>query len=132
MKFERTFVSNFEGAIIGMRNPLASWKKSDSSFDIEEDGSLTALSIADLWVNKLFPDLEFGSKEYCTKEEECLNWLFKNGILKESSQGNFYETAWIGPNDMDLAQRLCKAGPEHRKFLRQIQVCVDITAPLYW
>lgn len=38
----------------------------------------------------------------------------------------------IGENDMDLAQRLIKAGPEHRKFLRQIFVSVDITAPLYW
>lgn len=38
----------------------------------------------------------------------------------------------IGPNDMDLAQRLIKAGPEHMKFMRQIFVCVDITAPLYW
>lgn len=132
MKFENVHVSNFEGAIIGMRNPLASWKKSDSSFGIEEDGSLTALAIADLWVNKLFSDLKFGSEEYCVKEEECLNWLFKNGILKESSQGNFYEAAWIGPNDMDLAMRLCHAGPEHRKFLRQIQVSVDITAPLYF
>lgn len=33
---------------------------------------------------------------------------------------------------MDLAQRLIKSGPEHRKFLRQIFVSVDITAPLYW
>ena len=38
----------------------------------------------------------------------------------------------IGPNDLDLAQRLIKAGPDHRKFLRQIFVSVDITAPLYW
>lgn len=38
----------------------------------------------------------------------------------------------IGPNDMKLAQMLIKAGPEHRKFLRQIFVSVDITAPLYW
>lgn len=33
---------------------------------------------------------------------------------------------------MELAQRLIKAGPEHRKFMRQIIVSVDITAPLYW
>ena len=132
MKFENTYVSNFEGAFRGMRNPLASWEKSDSSFGIKEDGDLIALSIADLWVKKLFPDLEFGSKEHWAKEEKYANWLFKNGTLKESSQGNFYETAWIGPNDMNLAQRLCAAGPEHRKFLRQIQVCVDITAPLYF
>ena len=38
----------------------------------------------------------------------------------------------IGPNDMDLCRRLINAGPEHRKFLRQIMVSVDITAPLYW
>jgi hypothetical protein len=38
----------------------------------------------------------------------------------------------IGQNDLDLAQRLIKAGPEHRKFMRQIFVCVDITAPIYW
>lgn len=38
----------------------------------------------------------------------------------------------IGPNDMTLLQRLIKAGPEHRKFMRQIMVSVDITAPQYW
>ncbi len=38
----------------------------------------------------------------------------------------------IGPNDLDLARRLIKSGPEHRKFMRQIFVSVDITAPLYW
>ena len=38
----------------------------------------------------------------------------------------------IGKNDMDLMQRLYKAGTEHRKYLRQIFVSMDITAPLYW
>ena len=38
----------------------------------------------------------------------------------------------IGPNDLDLAQRLIRGGPEHAKFMRQIMVWVDITAPLYW
>lgn len=38
----------------------------------------------------------------------------------------------IGENDMRLAQKLIRAGNEHRKFLRQIIVSVDITAPLYW
>lgn len=38
----------------------------------------------------------------------------------------------FGPNDLDLAKRLCKAGSDHRKFIRQIFVTVDITAPLYW
>ena len=38
----------------------------------------------------------------------------------------------IGKNDMKLVQTLIRAGSEHRKFMRQIFVSVDITAPLYW
>lgn len=38
----------------------------------------------------------------------------------------------IGKNDLALMQRLIKAGSEHRKFLRQIFISVDITAPLFW
>ena len=38
----------------------------------------------------------------------------------------------IGKNDLDLMKRLYKAGTEHRKYLRQIFVSMDITAPLYW
>ncbi|MCR5201972.1 MAG: hypothetical protein K6D02_02615 [Lachnospiraceae bacterium] len=43
-------------------------------------------------------------------------------------KGNFV----FGPNDLDLAKRLCKAGNDHRKFIRQIFISVDITAPIYW
>ena len=43
-------------------------------------------------------------------------------------EGNYI----LGPNDLDLAKRLCQAGSDHRKFIRQIFVSVDITAPLYW
>ncbi len=38
----------------------------------------------------------------------------------------------LGPNDLGLARRLRKAGGDHRKYIRQIFVSVDITAPLYW
>ena len=38
----------------------------------------------------------------------------------------------LGPNDLDLARRLRKAGSDHRKFVRQIFVSVDVTAPMYW
>lgn len=38
----------------------------------------------------------------------------------------------LGERDLDLARRLCAAGSDHRKFLRQILVTMDITAPLYW
>ena len=44
------------------------------------------------------------------------------------SEGNYI----LGENDLDLARRLARAGSDHRKFLRQIFVSVDITAPLYW
>ena len=42
--------------------------------------------------------------------------------------GNFV----LGENDISLTTRLAKAGSDHRKFLRQIIVSMDITAPLYW
>ena len=44
------------------------------------------------------------------------------------AEGNYV----LGENDLDLARRLAHAGSDHRKFLRQIFVSVDITAPLYW
>ncbi len=44
------------------------------------------------------------------------------------AEGNFV----LGENDLSLATRLAKAGSDHRKFLRQIFVTMDITAPLYW
>lgn len=43
-------------------------------------------------------------------------------------EGNYV----LGPNDLDLAGRLRRAGSDHRKFIRQIFVSVDITAPMYW
>ena len=43
-------------------------------------------------------------------------------------KGNFV----LGENDLSLATRLAKAGSDHRKFLRQIFVSMDIYAPLYW
>ena len=43
-------------------------------------------------------------------------------------KGNFV----LGENDLSLAHRLAVAGSDHRKFLRQIIVSMDITAPFYW
>jgi hypothetical protein len=45
-----------------------------------------------------------------------------------SDQGRFV----IGPEDLRLAQKLVKAGSDERKFMRQIFVSMDVTAPLYW
>ncbi len=77
LKIEKTVVMNFEGAIRGARNPLASWDRSDSRYD---------------------------------------------------ENGNFI----LGPNDLSLAMRLCRAGSDHRKFIRKMFVSADITGPLYW
>lgn len=44
----------------------------------------------------------------------------------------YVDMAVLGENDIDLMRRLYKAGTEHRKYLRQIFVSMDITAPLYW
>ena len=88
MKFGKTEVFNFKGAIRGMRNPLESWNKSDSVF--------------------------------CCGVEKNLDGVMEHFDFK------------IGPNDLQLMQKLIRAGSVHRKFMRQIFVSVDITAPLYW
>ena len=56
----------------------------------------------------------------------------KNSWNKSDSYYDDNNNFVIGENDMKLAQSLIKAGSEHRKFMRQIFVSVDITAPLYW
>jgi len=61
--------------------------------------------------------------------DNCDKWRLDWSVCP----GNMLKGAFvIGPNDMDLCRRLINGGPEHRKFLRQIFVSVDITAPLYW
>ena len=136
MKFENTYVSNFEGAFRGLRNPKNSWNNSDSFFNIIQFDSYPYESeIANNWVNYSHPQLnwpqEYTKEGYNLQEQYCEK-LIKNGVLKLNNNNEVAEVAFIGPNDMKLAQTLIKAGPEHRKFLRQIFVSVDITAPLYW
>ena len=86
IKVEHIEVFNFEGAVRGLRNPMNSWDKSDSKWEI---------------FTPEYPNL---------------------------SEAKYV----IGENDLDLMKRLYKAGTEHRKYLRQIMVSMDITAPLYW
>lgn len=111
MKFENTEVFNWEGAIRGMRNPLESWDKSDSFPCINGSGNCEECRF-------YTHDIEnFGINEGCLKEE----------ILDECKP-----LFVIGLKDLELMQTLIKSGTEHRKFMRQIFVSVDITAPLYW
>ena len=54
------------------------------------------------------------------------SWAKSDSAYDEA--GNYI----LGENDLALAKKLCRAGSDHRKFVRQILVSVDITAPLYW
>ena len=85
IKIENIEVFGWRAAIRGMRNPMNSWEKSDSKFDIG--------------VN--------------------INYLQ-------------FECYAVGPNDLALMKKLVKAGLDHSKFMRMINVFMDITAPLYW
>lgn len=58
------------------------------------------------------------------------SWNKSDSIFK--GYNGKIENTEIGENDLKLAQALIKAGSEHRKFMRQIFVSVDITAPLFW
>ena len=136
MKFENIKVMNFENAIRGMRHPKLSYHLSDSEFGImpieycEKD-----YEVAERWYNYLTEDTIGFSDNIQEDEDEQINnlasWLRDNGTLHLSDY-DCVEYAFIGPNDLDLMQRLIKGGPEHRKFMRQIFVSVDITAPLFW
>lgn len=62
-------------------------------------------------------------------ENDSISW---GDFISQDKINRGKDTFTIGENDMKLAQTLIKAGSEHRKFMRQIFVSVDITAPLYW
>ncbi len=134
MKFEKTKVMNFEGAFRGLRNPLESWNKSDSYFGIAElEYCDYDYEVADSYIdiNEKY-DFDEEYNKYYEAEEKYAEWLRKNGVLNCNYDHNAVEYAYLGPKDLDLAQRMIKAGSSDRKFLRQIFVSVDITAPLYW
>lgn len=130
MKFENTYVNNFQGAFRGLRNPLESWAKSDSRFGIDDTYSTTDFYVASRYCKYNNISLDDGEK-YDEEQYKYATWLRDNGILRWSS-GDLFEYAYIGPVDMNLAHRMIQAGVSDSKFLRQINVSVDITAPLYW
>lgn len=99
---ENAQIMGLEPTIRGMRNPMNSWAKSDS----------TACNI---WC----ANCHVGhNSEIC-----------KSVHADEKTQVEKYV---IGPNDLNLSLRLARAGSVDGKFRRMIAVYVDLTAPLYW
>lgn len=133
MKFENIRVYNFEHALRGMRNPKNSWHLSDSKFGMTYDENVLdyAREVAQSWTETWVAQAEnVDERDKAAVNADHINWLMDNGILKHND--GIDEYAFIGPKDMKLAKALIAGGSEHRKFLRQIMVTVDITAPLYW
>ncbi len=121
MKFKNTGVYNFENAFRGLRHPMESYAKSDSAFGIAE---------SDEWLKEVANEVIYSYNEDPEDIFEERDKLYGKGILQWGKY--IAEYAFIGKNDMDLAQRMIKAGSPNDKFLRQIFVSVDITAPLYF
>lgn len=70
------------------------------------------------------------SDSYMCDDRHCGGKCCHEAIAeKDCSQPDGYH---IGKNDLDLMKRLYKAGTEHRKYLRQIFISMDINAPIYW
>lgn len=104
IKFEHPEVWGWEHAIRGMRNPLNSWDKSDSG-----------------WCTENAPVIQ------------CKNCMYYDNHYDDCAAPDIDTRVFvIGYNDLSLMRRLIRAGSSHRKFLRQIFVSVDITAPRYW
>ena len=127
MNFTYSQTSNWENAFRGLRHPLESYARSDSSFGIaesdawlDEAAAEVAQSYVDNWNDeRVDPNIDIITTN-----------LIEKGVLSYGKHSAEY--AFIGAKDMDLAQRMIKAGTPNDKFLRQIFVSVDITAPLYW
>lgn len=136
MKIENTRVYNFEGTFRGLRNPLESWDKSDSFFGLVDlrYPQDAREEVTDIWVEQELKKRNLNYEPYDREWEELWEkydlWLWDNGVLQWDN--DIAVTATLGPKDLALAQKLVLAGPEHRKFMRQIFVSVDITAPIYW
>lgn len=120
-------VFNFEGAFRGLRNPMNSWHLSDSIYETLHTTERQEVVKNSLAIASLF--------ETSTQEErnELALFLYNQATSSplEKRKG-FYDAVFIGPKDKSLAQRMIMAGTDESKFMRQIQVTMDIEAPLAW
>lgn len=144
IKIENVDIHGWEAAIRSCRNPMNSWKKSDSwfidnwnsemeefdchSFDIdyaamEETGELTDDKHSIMEVMRMIINDE-GESEWPTT---TIPWPYA-----EDENFKYPVQLILGPNDRKLLMSLCKGGPEESKWRRFVHVSMDITAPLYW
>lgn len=140
IQYDNLSVSNMSNAIRGMRNPLESWNQLDSRYglgDCDDEYSATRLfDTTDAWMSYLgygyLEDMEteVDRKQWLSAEKEIEKWLWDNSLLDKD--GPYEDRFYFGPKDLKLAQSLIRAGTDESKFMRQIIVSVDITAPLYW
>ena len=127
MKIENVKITGFEGALRGMRNPKNSWHLNDSKYGFADQETLNDLVYS--YLDKYKEAGLYNLSEDGT-EEDLFNYIMNN--FYEMRDNGIIKYNAIGPKDLKLAMQLIASGPEHRKFLRQIQVSMDITAPLYW
>lgn len=134
MKFDNIRVYNFENAFRGMRNPKESYSLSDSKFisigELELESEDNLLTVATEWADYLIKYNNMSNGGRSILIDSCMDMLIREGHIRKGIY--IVEKVYIGPKDMKLAQQLIKAGSEHRKFMREIIVSMDITAPLYW
>ena len=98
MKFENIQVSNFQGALRGMRNPKNSWDKSDSVFGLINlnYGDDELYDVAASWA--LADGCQFGTEEFDEVEEGYENWLVNNGTLIYDNNNDIAQIAYIVHN----------------------------------
>lgn len=140
IKFDNQCISNFENAIRGMRNPLESWNQSDSRYglgDCDDEYCASRLfDSTDAWMEYLgygfLEDIEseVDRKQWLKAEKEIGEWLWDSSLLDKD--GPYEHRFYFGPKDLKLAQSLVRAGTDEAKFMRQIFISVDITAPIYF
>lgn len=106
MTISNTSVYGITRAIYSARNAMNSWDKSDSFRCLNGNPIVKTIHNEDYDYCQTCP---------CVHNLSCENDIFV-----------------VGKNDLELAKKLCKAGSDHRKFMRMIHVQCDITAPTYW
>ena len=140
IQFDNQSVSNMGNAIRGMRNPLESWEQSDSRYglgDYDDEYSIARLfDTSDAWMEYLGygkledTELEVDKNQWIKAEKDIEKWLWDSSLLE--MDGPYEDRFYFGPKDLKLAQSLVRAGTDESKFMRQIFISVDVTAPLYW